>query len=43
MKIAPLEDSAVLITVGNTADAATVAAGLGLVAALEAGPIAGLT
>ena len=42
MKIAPLGDSAVVVTLGETLDAATVAAVQALVAALEAKPLPGL-
>jgi inhibitor of KinA len=42
MKIAALGDSAVVVTLGDTIDAATVAAGQVLVAALEGKPIPGL-
>ncbi len=42
MKIAALGDSAVMVTLGDAPDAATVAAGCALVAALEARPMPGL-
>jgi inhibitor of KinA len=42
MKLAPLGDSAVIVTLGETPDAATVAAGCALAAALEAKPLPGL-
>lgn len=42
MKIAPLGDSAVVVTLGETLDAATVAAVQALMAALEAKPSPGL-
>jgi inhibitor of KinA len=42
MKIAPLGDSAVVVTLGETLDAATAAAMQALVAALEAKPLPGL-
>ena len=41
MKLAPLGDSAVLVTLGETPDAATVAAGCALAAALKARPLPG--
>lgn len=42
MKIAPLGDSAVVVTLGETLDAATASAVQALVAALEAKPLPGL-
>ena len=42
MKIAPLGDSAVVVTLGETLDAATAAAVQALAAALEAKPLPGL-
>jgi len=42
MKIAPLGDSAAVVVLGDTADAATVAAAQALASALEANPITGL-
>lgn len=42
MKLAPLGDSAVIVTLGETPDTATVAAGRALAAALEARPLPGL-
>jgi inhibitor of KinA len=41
MKLAPIGDSAVLVTLGETPDAPTVAAARALVAALDAKPLAG--
>ena len=42
MKLSPLGDSAVVVTLGETLDATTVAAAQRLAAALEAKPLAGL-
>jgi inhibitor of KinA len=42
MKLAPLGDSAVIVTLGETPDTVTVAAGCALAAALEAKPLPGL-
>jgi inhibitor of KinA len=42
MKLAPLGDAAVVVTLAETLDAGTVAAVQALVAALEAGPLPGL-
>jgi inhibitor of KinA len=42
MKLAPLGDSAVIVTMGEAPDAVTVAAGCALAAALEARPLPGL-
>lgn len=42
MKLAPLGDSAVIVTLGESPDAATVAAGCALVAALAEKPLPGL-
>jgi inhibitor of KinA len=42
MKLAPLGDSAVIVTLGETPDLATVTAGRALAAALEAKPLPGL-
>ena len=42
MKLGPLGDSAVVVTLGERLDATTVAAAQRLAAALEAKPLAGL-